>query len=196
MFSHFTEKDHLFFMTLAYFQKESSHDLRTQTGAVIVNRDKKHIASGTNKLPFPINHKSLKMFQDEKFLDYFNTTYKLDEENRVKLDDFRTPRQMQEFFNQKPYKYTVMQHAERQAIANAAKNGKSTKNSIMYSVLYPCVPCVNAIIDAGIKLLVVPEGPNYNDPIWGQQWGLDWKTVEKFLKLAEVKTLILNKQKQ
>jgi len=42
-------------------------------------------------------------------------------------------------------------HAEQNAIANAARNGISIKNSIMYTTTRPCIHCIKIIINAGIK---------------------------------------------
>jgi deoxycytidylate deaminase len=193
MFSHFTRDLHKGFMGQAEQMRSQSDDTSTQVGAIIVNRDMEITGHGANKLPFEINDRTVEMFQDRAFLDYFNAQYNLTGSNVIKPYQINSPILLKDFFNSRPYKHMVMQHAERNAIADAAKRGKSTKDSAIYATLYPCVPCTNLIIDAGIKLLVVPHGPDYSHPRYGPKWGLDWKTAEKFLELAKVETLILGR---
>ncbi len=48
-----------------------------------------------------------------------------------------------------------MEHAERNAIYNAALHGVSLKNCIMYISGFPCTDCARAIIQCGIKKIIV-----------------------------------------
>lgn len=45
-------------------------------------------------------------------------------------------------------------HSEVDAIANAARNGYSTKGATIYVTRYPCEACARAIIQAGISTVV------------------------------------------
>lgn len=54
------------------------------------------------------------------------------------------------------YKYVV--HAEANSILNAARNGISTKKSIMYTNGIPCNECAKSIIQAGIVEIVIHDG--------------------------------------
>lgn len=57
-------------------------------------------------------------------------------------------------------KELFFEHAERNAIFNAALIGVSTKNCTMYVTLFPCPPCARAIAQAGIsKLVIHKEAP-------------------------------------
>ena len=47
-------------------------------------------------------------------------------------------------------KYYWFEHAERNAIFNAARSGVSTENCRIYSSLFPCADCARAIIQSGI----------------------------------------------
>jgi len=61
------------------------------------------------------------------------------------LDDTIIERQ------EKPEKYFWFEHAERNAIYNAARIGVSTKGTTMYlSHWFPCADCARGIINAGI----------------------------------------------
>lgn len=48
-------------------------------------------------------------------------------------------------------------HAETNAIAFAAENGISIKDSIMYSTLHPCNGCLKMICNSGIKKIYYDE---------------------------------------
>jgi len=53
---------------------------------------------------------------------------------------------------ERPEKYYWFEHAERNAIYNAARIGVSTRNTTMYlSCGMPCADCARGIINAGIK---------------------------------------------
>jgi dCMP deaminase len=56
-------------------------------------------------------------------------------------------------------KYYWIEHAERNAIFNAARNGISTEKSTIYCSLFPCSDCARAIIQSGIRELVTRELP-------------------------------------
>ena len=54
-----------------------------------------------------------------------------------------------------PEKYYWYEHAERSAIYNAVRRGKSTNGCIIYlSCGIPCTDCMRAIISSGIKIIV------------------------------------------
>lgn len=48
-----------------------------------------------------------------------------------------------------------MEHAERNAITNAARIGVSVKGGEMYVTLHPCDACTRAIVNSGIKEVVL-----------------------------------------
>lgn len=54
------------------------------------------------------------------------------------------------------YKYVV--HAEANSILNSARNGISTKGSIMYTNGIPCNECAKSVIQAGIIEVVIHDG--------------------------------------
>ena len=70
---------------------------------------------------------------------------------------------------ERPEKYFWMSHAERNSIYNAARIGVSTNECTMYmSCGLPCADCAHAIINCGIKKIVVgggdsAKGPQFND---------------------------------
>lgn len=68
------------------------------------------------------------------------------------------PRGMEykEEFQQRPLKYLVFEHAERNAIYNACRNGINTLNSIAYVTGFCCADCVRALIQSGVKKIIIP----------------------------------------
>ena len=56
---------------------------------------------------------------------------------------------------ERPLKYKYMEHAERNAIYNAARFGASVEGCTMYCQWPPCSDCARAIVQSGIKRLVV-----------------------------------------
>ena len=78
----------------------------------------------------------------------------------------------------RPLKYSYTEHAERNAIYNAASMGSKLKGCRMYSTLFPCSDCSRAIIQSGINLVVCPE-PDWEDERWGEQFTISRTMLEE-----------------
>ena len=64
------------------------------------------------------------------------------------MDDSKIERQ------ERPEKYFWFEHAERNAIYNAARIGVSLKNSTIYLTSgLPCMDCARGIVNSGIKVV-------------------------------------------
>lgn len=59
--------------------------------------------------------------------------------------------------DERPAKYSYYEHAERNAIYNAARIGTSLDNCKIYVTGFPCCDCARAIIQVGIKEVIIPE---------------------------------------
>jgi dCMP deaminase len=55
---------------------------------------------------------------------------------------------------ERPTKYSFIEHAERNAIYHAARNGERTIGGILYAPWFACADCARAIIQAGITTVV------------------------------------------
>lgn len=66
-----------------------------------------------------------------------------------------------ESYHERPTKYAITEHAERNAIYNAARNGIHLDGTSMVLNWYPlpCVDCTRAIIQCGIRKIIGPDRP-------------------------------------
>jgi len=90
---------------------------------------------------------------------------------------------------ERPIKYTFVEHAERNAIYNAARNGVALKGSIMYvnfSEVCPCSGCTRGIIQSGIKKIICGGQPF---PGKGDHWEEDIKIARIMLEEAGIEVI-------
>jgi dCMP deaminase len=83
---------------------------------------------------------------------------------------------------ERPEKYFWTEHAERNAVYNAALNGAKLCYSIAYSTAHPCVECARAFIQSGVMELYIPT--KKNDPFFESGRWDDWE--EQFTKAREI----------
>lgn len=89
----------------------------------------------------------------------------------------------------RPIKYDYTEHAERNAVYNAARVGTPLAGCIAYVPWFPCTDCARALIQSGIKT-VVGYTPDFNDP----QWGPKFKISKIMLHEAGITTVLYNRQ--
>jgi dCMP deaminase len=58
--------------------------------------------------------------------------------------------------HERPAKYLWTEHAERNAIYNAARMGTALKHCRLYCTFAPCMDCARAIVQAGICEVITP----------------------------------------
>lgn len=85
---------------------------------------------------------------------------------------------------QRPTKYLWMEHAERNAIYNAARAGTSTAGCSIYVQIMPCMDCARAIVQAGIQEVVISRErmAKYSS----EQYDAQFRDVETLLKEAGI----------
>jgi len=71
--------------------------------------------------------------------------------------------------HERPAKYSWTEHAERNAIYSAAKNGIALDGCTMYVAWFPCMDCARGIVQCGIARLVAYR-PNLADSTWGEHF--------------------------
>jgi dCMP deaminase len=82
------------------------------------------------------------------------------------------PRGVEDAFearHSRPTKYLWTEHAERNAIYQAARMGIRLEGCTMYLPWFPCMDCARAIVQAGIRRLVAFQ-PDTTDTQWGEQF--------------------------
>ena len=57
-------------------------------------------------------------------------------------------------------------HSEQNCIIQAARNGTSTIDSVLYCTTKPCITCLKTLINAGVKEIIYKE--DYSDPLADQ----------------------------
>lgn len=74
--------------------------------------------------------------------------------------------------HERPLKYSWTAHSEANAVYSAARNGVKLLGSRMYVSIWPCDICAQAIIQAGIQV-VICDGRGYYDNVesWSERWG-------------------------
>lgn len=96
----------------------------------------------------------------------------------------------EEDFHKRPDKYMVTEHAERNAIYNAGRQGVSLKGATMYLPFYPtpCTDCTRAVIQAGIVEIV---GTHVTFTGKGDHWDDNLAFAERLLEMAGIRQTIL-----
>jgi len=82
---------------------------------------------------------------------------------------------------ERPTKYLWIVHGEENAILNAGRNGTATEGSTLYVTPFaPCVPCAKAIIQSGIREVVIDA------LIENPRWADEFAEADAILKAAKV----------
>ena len=80
--------------------------------------------------------------------------------------------------HERPVKYDWTEHAERNAIFNAARIGAARLGTTMYGPWYPCAACARAIVHSGITTLVAIR-PEEADPVWDAEFVVSERTLRE-----------------
>lgn len=81
-----------------------------------------------------------------------------------------------DYRHERPEKYIWTEHAERNAIYNAARNGVRLAGSRIYCSWFPCSDCARAIIQSGITSIMC-DAPDYSNKQWGSSFFTSWKMM-------------------
>lgn len=91
--------------------------------------------------------------------------------------------------HQRPLKYAWTEHAERNAIYNAARTGTRLKGSRIYLPWFPCMDCARAIVQSGIVEVVCYEP----DPQQDERWQESFDNSKRLFDEAEIQVRFLKK---
>ena len=93
--------------------------------------------------------------------------------------------------HERPLKYKWTEHAERNAVYNAARTGTSLNGSTLYVPFFPCADCARAIIQSGIKQVVSPLPSSYSEE-FTKRWSTDFKISHEMFAEALVTVRYVN----
>lgn len=82
---------------------------------------------------------------------------------------------------ERPAKYMWTEHAERNAVYNAASQGQQVRGCTMYVTLFPCADCARAVIQSGIREIICPE------PHKDSKWEKHFEVAMEMLNEAQIK---------
>jgi dCMP deaminase len=94
----------------------------------------------------------------------------------------------------RPLKYKLIEHAERNAIYNAAQSGTPLKDSICVASMCPCAECARGIIQSGCKMVVTFDINEYSDQEIINRWKPDWDISLMMLEEAGVTVMFLTNE--
>jgi dCMP deaminase len=80
--------------------------------------------------------------------------------------------------HQRPEKYLWSEHAERNAIYNAARLGLSVDGCTIYVNWFPCGDCARAVVQSGI-VRIVGLAPDVKDSKWGADFDFSKRLFEE-----------------
>lgn len=86
----------------------------------------------------------------------------------------------------RPEKYFWFEHAERNAIYNAAYEGISVAGCTAYTTLCPCMDCARALVQSGIKRVVM-----YQEETFQEKWKEHFIRTEELFKECGVECVFI-----
>ncbi len=85
-------------------------------------------------------------------------------------------------------KYYWLEHAERNAIYNAARRGTTLKECKIYIPWIPCTDCARAIIQTGLSEVIIHKnGQDFYDKNTNGKWTASYNKTTTMFKEASIK---------
>jgi len=139
-----------YFMSICDIVGSHSKCLSRKIGALIV-RDRSILSSGYNGPPRGVPHCAKRLETTDEKDTLFNQP--------IPTGEIQCPRRLLGYSSGQGLEYCIAAHAERNSIANAARNGTCTAGAILYlNTVLPCKDCMAEIINAGIHIVVCYPG--------------------------------------
>jgi dCMP deaminase len=155
-----------FFIRQAMLVAEKSKDPSTKVGCVIVGPDKEVRSLGFNGFPRGVREMALVDGLEEIELNVggITTDGSIPQAKPIKIEtvvESETEVDPERWSREGGVKYKWVEHAERNAVYNAARVGVSLKGCTAYLNWepIPCADCTRAFIQAGIIEIVGPNIP-------------------------------------
>ncbi len=150
-----------YFFSIANVVAQRSKDPSTKVGAVLVSSDNSVLGVGYNGFPRGVSDYYLKPDKINGKYDRYNRNVKL----------------------------LFTEHAERNCIYNAARNGIKLEGCKIYLSTkgYPCADCARAIIQCGIIEVITHKGEFQGKSDWKESCNIS----KEMLKEAGVKVIFI-----
>lgn len=96
---------------------------------------------------------------------------------------------------ERPLKYKYTEHAERNAIYNAAQSGTPLRDSICVASMCPCSDCARGVIQSGCKMVITRDFEEFqkDNPEVASRWKPEWDVSVEMMKEAGVQIMFLSK---
>ena len=182
-----------YFIRMAELVAEKSKDPSTKVGVVVVGPDNEILSTGFNGFPRGVREHAVEECDNCNGNGWtlYEGAMSTRRQSCVKccLEDappgYLAKDEIDPERWERPLKYLFVEHAERNAVHNAARIGVSLKGATMYFNFEPCPcnECAKAIIQSGIKRLV---GYNRKFPGKGHQWEESLDVARTMLEEAGV----------
>jgi dCMP deaminase len=189
-----------YFIRMAMFVAQKSKDDSTKVGCVIVSPDNTVLSMGYNGFPRGVCETlattckqcmgtgrrdmigNLSAGRDQPW----NPCFICDGTGKILTNEIDPER-----WHKRPEKYQWVEHAERNAIYNAAREGITLKGSTAYLNWepVPCSDCTRALIQAGVVEVVGPDIP-FGGAGAGKHYHVD-EISKTMLKEARVQVRIV-----
>lgn len=96
---------------------------------------------------------------------------------------------------ERPLKYKYTEHAERNAIYNAAQSGTPLRDSICVASMCPCSDCARGVIQSGCKMVITRdfEELQKDNPDVVARWKPEWDVSIEMMREAGIQIMFLTK---
>jgi dCMP deaminase len=155
-----------YFHDMCIAASSKSSCLSRKIGAILV-KDKSIVSIGFNGPPRGVPHCGNERWLKDKYLREYA---------KVKLEELRwldipisrfsneCPRRVMGFESGTHMEFCPAQHAEENAVSNAARNGVSILGCTLYmNSVIPCQKCFGTLINAGIAEIVIESAKVYDE---------------------------------
>lgn len=95
---------------------------------------------------------------------------------------------------ERPLKYMMTEHAERNAIYNAAQSGTALRDSICVATMCPCCDCARGIIQSGCKMVITRDifELQRKNPDVASRWKEGWNISLLMIQEAQIQIIMLS----
>ncbi len=151
-----------YFYNICEAVSSKSPCLSRKIGAILV-RDKSIISTGYNGPPRSIPHCGHDRFMKDKTLAMIQETSEFNKLYHPSDIQTTCPRRLMGYESGKGIEWCPAQHAEENAISNAARAGVSVRDTTLYmNCIIPCQKCFGTLINAGVVEVVVEKTDVYD----------------------------------